>query len=353
MENNYLNQNSLNFSNKNKNSKINLKFMFYINFIILIFLFSIILILYGHIKRIQAFIRLFKEIKNEEDVKLYMKNKTEFYFKYRLIYLRKKNITYNESNLTTFQDKVNYLLIHENPELKAGIVDKIKIHQYSKKILGKDICPPILKVYDKIDNINLDELPEKFVLKANHGSGMNLICKDKLHFDINNAKIQLKIWKKINYGLLKSEFQYMLVNKKIFAAPYLGDKINDYQVYCFNNKPKFIRVSKLLFEKNHTTLHNYYDLDWKLTDIDTNLRPFIRVPSIKIKKPKNLNLMLDYSTKLSANFAFVRIDFYEINNKVYLSEMTFSPSNCLMKFKNVEQSKYLGSLIDISKIRKK
>ena len=127
MENNYLNQNSLNFSNKNKNSKINLKFMFYINFIILIFLFSIILILYGHIKRIQAFIRLFKEIKNEEDVKLYMKNKTEFYFKYRLIYLRKKNITYNESNLTTFQDKVNYLLIHENPELKAGIVDKIKI----------------------------------------------------------------------------------------------------------------------------------------------------------------------------------------------------------------------------------
>ena len=181
---------------------------------------------------------------------------------------------------------------------------------------------------------------------------MNLICKDKFHFDLNMAKNKLKKWKKTNYGLLNSEFQYFLVNRKIFAAPYLGDKITDYEVYCFNNKPKFIRVHKLLFEKNNTILHNYYDLDWKLTDIESGLEHYYRIPEIKIKKPKNLNLMLDYSKKLSVNFAFVRIDFYEIKNKIYLSEMTFSPSNCLMKFKNLNQSKYLGSLIDISKIRK-
>ena len=181
---------------------------------------------------------------------------------------------------------------------------------------------------------------------------MNLICKDKLHFDLNMAKNKLKKWKKTNYGLLNSEFQYFLVNRKIFAVPYLGDKIIDYEVYCFNNKPKFIRVQKLLFEKNHTLLHNYYDLDWKLTDIESGLKHYYRIPEIKIKRPKNLDLMLDYSKKLSVNFAFVRIDFYEINNKIYLSEMTFSPSNCLMKFKNLNQSIYLGSLIDISKIRK-
>ena len=204
-----------------------------------------------------------------------------------------------------------------------------------------------------MDEINLDDLPEKFVLKTNHGSSMNLFCKDKLNFDINMAKKTLQKWKNINYGLKNSEFQYFTINSKIFASPYLGDNIIDYEIYCFNNRPKFIRVQKLLFEKNHTILHNYYNLDWKLTDIETGLKNYHRMPKIKIKKPKNLNLMLDYSKKLSAKFVFVRVDFYEINNKVYLSEMTFSPSNALMKFKNIKQSRYLGSLLDINKIRNK
>ena len=102
----------------------------------------------------------------------------------------------------------------------------------------------------------------------------------------------------------------------------------------FNSQPKFVRVRKVLIENNPTILHNYYNLDWKLTDIENGSRHFPRIPKIKTKKPKNLNLMLDYSKKLSAKFVFVRVDFYEINKKVYLSEMTFSPSNALMRYKN-------------------
>jgi hypothetical protein len=182
---------------------------------------------------------------------------------------------------------------------------------------------------------------------------MNLICKDKLKFDINKAKAKLKKWNKINFGLLSSEFQYFLVKRKILVAPYLGDKIIDYEIYCFNNQPKLIRVQKLLFENNHTILHNYYNLDWKLTDIESGLKNYYRKKEINIKKPKFFNLMIDYSKKLSVNFAFVRIDFYEINNKLYLSEMTFTPSNALMKFKNENQSRYMGSLLDINKIKSK
>jgi len=180
---------------------------------------------------------------------------------------------------------------------------------------------------------------------------MNIICKDKSKFNIIEAKNKLKRWKKINYGLLRSEFQYFLVDRKIFASPYLGDKLTDYEIYCFNNQPKFILVRKLIIEKNHTLLHNYYNCDWKLTDIETGRPRIFRFPKIKTKKPKNLKLMLYYSKKLSVKFAFVRIDFFEINNKVYLCEMTFSPSNVLMKFKNKKQSRYMGSLLDISKLR--
>lgn len=157
-----------------------------------------------------------------------------------------------------------------------------------------------------------------------------------------------KLWA-IKYKMLKSEFQYFSVDRKIFAAPYLGNKIIDYEIYCFNSQPKFVRARKLLIESNHTILHNYFNLDWKLTDIET--KKYYRIPEIKIKKPKYLNLMIDYSKKLSAKFVFVRIDFYEINSKLYLSEMTFTPSNGLMIFKNENQSRYFGSLMDITKIR--
>ena len=202
-------------------------------FIIKIIAFSIFLKFNNNIINLNIFVKLFKEIKNGENVRLYMKNKTEFYYKYRINFLKQNNISYNESNIITFQDKLNYLIIHDNPESKSDIVDKIKIHQFSKKILGKDICVPILKIYKNVDEIKLEDLPEKFVLKANHGSGMNLICKDKSKFDINMAKNNLKIWLRTNYGLLNSEFQYFLIERKILAAPYLGDNIIDYEIYCF------------------------------------------------------------------------------------------------------------------------
>ena len=176
---------------------------------------------------------IIKEIKNVEDVRLYMKNKTEFYYKYRINFLKQNNISYNESNIITFQDKLNYLIIHDNPESKSDIVDKIKLHEISKKILGKDICVPILKIYKNVNEINLYELPDKFVLKANHGSGMNIICNNKSNFDINTARNKLENWKKINYGLLRSEFQYFPIDRKIFASPYLGDNLPNFQYFCF------------------------------------------------------------------------------------------------------------------------
>jgi hypothetical protein len=138
MKNKFLNLMSLHYDKQKK------------SFIIIILF--LLLLLYCRLKKNKTFIKLLKEIKNEDDVKLYLKNKTEFYFKYRLKMLKRNKKVYNESHLITFQDKLNYLVIHENPEFKTDIVDKIKIHQYSKKILGKDICVPILKVYENKEN---------------------------------------------------------------------------------------------------------------------------------------------------------------------------------------------------------
>ena len=138
-------------------------------------------------------------IKNTENfykelIQLYIENREKFYLKGREYIVNRPDYIYNESNLVTFQDKLNYLLIHESPENKTEIVDKILLRNYTIKKLGKDICAPILKIYNNVDEINLDELPEKFVLKCNHGSGMNIICRDKKTFNLTDAKQKLKKW---------------------------------------------------------------------------------------------------------------------------------------------------------------
>jgi len=279
---------------------------------------------------------------NENNLEMCYKSRSLIYAKNRFV---------NESNLVTIQSKLNYLIVHESPDFKTNLVDKIKLHEYSIKKLGKDICVPIIKIYNDSKEIKLEELPDKFVLKCNHGSGMNILCNNKSNFNIEYAKHKLNIWKGMNHGLMTNEYQYLLVNRKIFAEEFLKENIEDYKIYCFHGNPKFIRVQKYV-QRINGKVNNYYDLDWKLTDIETGLDGFFRRPDIIFEKPKNLELMIDYAKKLSEDFVFVRVDLYNINGTIYLGEMTFCPTNNIFKLKNREQSIELGKLIDIHKIKK-
>ena len=315
---------------------------------VILLLILYILKLTKYLKKQEYFIGIYKSFETP-DVALFLKNKTKFYYMRRLKYLLSLNKRYNESNLITFQDKLNYLMIHESPEYKSNIVDKIKLSEYSKKILGKDICIPILKIYNNVEEININELPEQFVLKCNHGSSMNIFCKDKKNFDINSAKKKLYNWMNSNYGFKGKEFQYYFVKRRIFASPYLG-KLIDYKTFCFNGKPKFIAARVILNLDKHSFIYNYYDVNWTLTDIEYGSKFYRRDTNIIIEKPKNLDLMLIYAEKLSKEFVFVRVDFYETNGKLYLGELTFSPSNNNMPYKNQKQRVYLGNLLDITKI---
>ena len=268
----------------------------------------------------------------------------------KLIYAKVRKV--NESNLVTIQNKLNYLIVHESPDYKSKIVDKILLHNYSIKKLGKDICVPIIKIYNDSNEIKEEDLPNKFVLKCNHGSRMNIICNNKTNFDFKNAKYYLNKWKNINYGLITNEFQYLSIDRKIFAEKLIKENIEDYKIYCFHGIPKFIRVQKH-FPGIKGKINNYYDADWKLTDIETGLPGYFRRPDIIFERPKNFELMLEYSKKLSEDFVFVRVDLYNVNGIIYLGEMTFCPSNNGFQLKNIKQSIELGKLINVNKIKKK
>ena len=277
---------------------------------------------------------------------LYFTNKEKFYAKGRDYIMKRKGIIYNETNSITFQDKLNYLLIYESPEDKTNIVDKILLRNYSKNILGKDICTQILKIYNNVDEINLDKLPEKFVLKCNHGSGMNIFCDNKSKFNLSQAKYKLRHWLNINYGLLNFEYQYLNVKRKVFAEQYLENDIINYKFSCFNGEPKFIRVKRNIKGINY---YNIYNINWTLTKIELNYTDYVL--NNDFQKPTNLKRMIKYAELLSAKFAFCRVDFYEVNNIIYLGEITFTPFNSKIKYKKKETEIYLGNLIDISKIK--
>jgi hypothetical protein len=203
--------------------------------------------------------KMFDNYNKDGLLKMCYKSRTIYYTKNRRKTVESQGMKYDENNLLTINDKLNYLLIHESPDYKSKICDKIRLHEYSINKLGKDICVPIIKIYKDINEINLNELPNKFVLKCNHGSQMNILCNNKEKFDIEQAKKSLSKWINIDYGFNSNEFQYINIKREIFAESYLGENILDYKVYCFNGNPKFIRVQKKM--NDSSKINNYYDLE--------------------------------------------------------------------------------------------
>lgn len=268
--------------------------------------------------------------------------KIKKYYKKRIHFLLRKKRKYNESNLLTFEDKINWLIIHDTNSLKGKCADKILIHKYSKKILGKDICNKILKIYNKINDIKLNELPNKFVIKTNHGSGYNIIVKDKKIFNLIKAKKKLKYWMNIDYGKIGAEFHYSFIKKKVFIEEYIGSNLKNYKFLCYNGIPKYVYISIKIGGKKY---RNFYDMNWNFLNFYCLSKPH---PTYIYPKPKLFNKMKIYAQKLSKNFKFVRVDLYEIKCKeIKLGELTFAPMNSFFYCKKKEDEIKLGFNIKI------
>ena len=268
---------------------------------------------------------------------------SNFFYNKRIKRLHRFNRTYDESHLITFEDKINWLAIHDVNRLKGKCSDKILLHQYSKRILKKDICNKILKIYDDPYKINISELPVQFVLKTNHGSGYNIIVANKTHFNINSAKKNLYNWLQRNYGYETTEFHYVFIKRKAFAEEFIGKNLNNYKFMCYDSVPKFVYLSKKV---NHTKYRTFFDMNWNKLDFDCLSE---RDPYNIYSKPKTFELMKEYAHKLSRPFKFARIDFYEHKGEIRLGEITFTPMNGFFFCKKYEHNVELGKYIRIFK----
>ena len=269
-----------------------------------------------------------------------------------LLYKTKFGKKIDWQNPKTFNEKLQWLKLYDRRPEYTTYVDKYKVREYVAKTIGEKYLIPLLGVWDSPDDINFDKLPNQFVLKCNHDSGGLCICKDKSIFDIEGAKAILSKSLNFDYYLKFREWTYKDVPRKIIAEKYMVDvseslSLRDYKFMCFDGKVKccFVCSDRNTNNGLHVT---FFDINW-------NVLPFERhYPSRKdgLQKPKSYNEMIMLSEKLSKDIPFVRVDFYEINGKVYFGELTFYPGSGFEEFTPYSADEWLGSFLKIQVRRK-
>ena len=237
----------------------------------------------------------------------------------------------NYSRPTDLNQKLIWLNWNWDNPLKSVCADKYRVRDYVESLGLGELLVPLIGVWDNADEIDFNELPSRFVLKCNHGSGFNIICTDKDNLDITAARMQLDKWMHTDYHKLLFERHYKDIPRMIVCEQYIGSDgtaPTEYQFWCVNGEPESI----LACRKNHDGTYDAasYSLTWeRLYDrINEDECIFLERPSCGIGP------LVQYVEKLSKPFPFVRVDFYVIAGAIYLAEMTFTPSaNILSNYK--------------------
>lgn len=251
----------------------------------------------------------------------------------------------NLRNPKTFNEKLNWLKLNHRCELYTLLADKFLVKQYVKEKIGEQYVVPLLGVWNNIDDINLDDLPSQFVLKATHDSSGAVICYSKDDFDYSNVKKHFCNVLKRNYFYSCREWPYKNIKPRIISEVLLksGDlnkPIQDYKFMCFNGVPKLMYCTI----KGGEVYENFYDMEFNPIYISHDFPRHLP----EFEKPASFQLMKSLAEKLAQNIPFVRIDFYEVEGNVYFGEYTFYDWAGFKPYNNIEWDYKLGEWIDLS-----
>lgn len=248
-------------------------------------------------------------------------------------------------NLKNYTEKMQWEKIYNIDPRKTILSDKFLVREWIKQKIGGEYLIPILGVWNSFDEIDFDMLPDRFVLKTNHGSGTNLIVKDKIRMDKEIARLMFNDWMKMDFAFVDSvQLHYSGIHRKIIAEKYLETdlgELQDYKFLCFNGKPYFCWVDLGRFSKHTRTVFN---MKW---EIQPWTQANYGVAEFEIPKPPNFEEMIEIASILSKSFTHVRVDLYNIFGKVYFGEMTFTNGSGLDPIVPEEYDSVLGKLWNI------
>ncbi|MCC8081750.1 MAG: glycosyl transferase [Lachnospiraceae bacterium] len=267
----------------------------------------------------------------------------------RLMYHCRNGTWLNLDDPATFNEKLQWLKLHDKNPLCPIWVDKYAAKQYVADCVGEEYVIPTYGVWDGFDDIDFSALPETFVLKCTHDCGGVCICRGKDSWDMHAAKRMITASLKRNYYWVGREWPYRDVPPRILAEKYLGtgenqeESLTDYKVHVFSGVPKVILVCTDRFSA-HGMNEDFYDCEWNHLDIRRK-----RYPNRKdfIPKPEHLGEMISVAAKLAGDVPFVRVDFYETGGRLMFGEMTLYPASGFETFLPEEADQMLGSLLSL------
>lgn len=246
----------------------------------------------------------------------------------RLKYLLKMKKILSLKNPKTFNEKLQWLKLYDRKPEYTKIVDKYAVREYIAEKIGEEYLIPLLGVWDSFDEIDFDKLPDQFVLKCTHNSGGLVICKDKSKLDIDKARKKIGASLKNNYFWHGREWPYKNVKPRIIAEKYMtdvctGSELTDYKFSCFNG---IVDNVMLCVERNTgDTKFHFFDREWNL--LRYNTRGKNAPENFTLPKPERMDDMFELAKILSEGFAYVRVDLYCCNDKIYFGELTFFPQS--------------------------
>jgi len=255
----------------------------------------------------------------------------------------------NLKNPKTYNEKLQWLKLHDRKPEYTVMVDKVKSKDYVAGIIGKEHIIPTLGVWEQPEDIDFDKLPNQFVLKCNHNSGKGMyICKDK-------SQVNKKEWKRVlkelrkglkeDYYLKEREWPYKNVPRRILAEKFMvdesGTELKDYKYYCFDGNAQFMFIASGRGTGQKT--FTYYDMDFNKLDVEWG----DPVSSDFVARPETFNAMKVLAEKIAATLPQARIDFYDVNGRIYFGEITFFDGAGMTPFKPKSWDDKIGSMVQL------
>ncbi|NCF42063.1 MAG: glycosyltransferase [Bacteroidetes bacterium] len=253
------------------------------------------------------------------------------------------------NNPKDFTEKIAWYKGFYRPKSLNQLVDKFAVRAFVEEKIGSQFLNTFYGVFDDVNEIKFDELPEKFVIKATHTSGHNLIVRDKNKLNLDKTKKLLKKWLKINqYYRIGQEWAYKDVKPRIIIEKYLEQidqkSLTDFKFYCFDGKAKFIDI-----HTDREDEHKQGSFDLNFERLPFGVSRFKQIYESP-EKPVNLKEMIECAEVLSEKLPFVRVDFYAIDGKTIFGEMTFYPSDGRKKFYPEKYNRIIGDYFTLPKI---
>ncbi|WP_010136873.1 ATP-grasp fold amidoligase family protein [Ochrovirga pacifica] len=282
-----------------------------------------------------------KKIYNEHKwFKILFKFPKKIFDFYRFRIVDEKRVIYNNfykfqgyqlnlENPKTFNEKIQWLKLNDRTPLHTQCADKYMVRDYVAQKVGEQYLIPLVFHTEDVSQLTMDKLPDyPVIIKTNHDSGNYVIVRDKKQFDLNAVRNKMRAAMKKNYYYHTKEWQYKNIKPRVVVEKLLMQKGGsipyDYKVHCIHGKVEMISVDLHRGTKEHR--RNWYDINWQRLPFDwASILDGVKTvqSDIDIEKPNCLDEMVLLSEKISSSFKYARVDWYEVESKLYFGEITF------------------------------